>query len=123
LKSQFRPEFLNRIDEVVIFNGLTIEEITKIVDVQIDLLKARLAERNIDLTLSDAARDLLALEGFDPVYGARPLKRVIEKKIQNELAVRLLDGTITEAGSVLVEIEGGRIAFRFTPADKAASGP
>lgn len=113
LRAQFRPEFLNRIDEVVIFNGLTIEELTKIVDIQMELLKARLVDRGIDLELADPARELLALEGFDPVYGARPLKRVIQKKVQDPLALKILNGEIPKNSRVVVDAADGEIAFRI----------
>ena len=116
LRLEFRPEFLNRIDEVVVFNGLAIEEITKIVDIQIELLKERLAERKIDLELTDAAKELLALEGFDPVYGARPLKRVLQRKVYDPLALKLLDGEIAESSSVIVDAKNEKIVFTAKPA-------
>ncbi len=111
LRAQFRPEFLNRIDEIVIFNGLAIEEIAKIVDIQIALLGDRLAEREIELTLSDAAKEFLALEGFDPVYGARPLKRVIQKKIQDPLALKILNAEIAQNDHVQVDANDGEVTF------------
>ena len=117
LRAEFRPEFLNRIDEVVIFNGLTIEEITKIVDIQMELLGQRLAERKVRLELSDAGREFLALEGFDPVYGARPLKRVIQRKVQDPLALKILDGDVPENSLVLVDALDGQVTFEITPDD------
>ena len=112
LKVQFRPEFLNRVDEVVIFNSLSIEEITKIVNIQIELLKKRLADRKIRLNLTDAAKELLALEGFDPVFGARPLKRVIQKRIQDPLALKLLNGEVKEGSAVTVDAKDGQVSFK-----------
>lgn len=117
LRSQFRPEFLNRIDEVVIFNGLTIEEITKIVDIQMELLGQRLSERKVQFALSDAGREYLALEGFDPIYGARPLKRVIQRKVQDPLALKILDGDVPENSLVLVDAKDGQVTFEITPDD------
>ena len=113
LKDQFRPEFLNRVDEVIIFNSLTIEEITKIVNIQIELLKKRLADRKVDFDLTEAAKERLALEGFDPVYGARPLKRVIQKKIQDSLAMKLLNGEIGESSAVTADAEDDQIVFKI----------
>lgn len=111
LKMSFRPEFLNRVDEVVIFNSLSIEEISKIVDIQVEELKQRLVARKINLTLTDAAKELIGLEGFDPVYGARPLKRVIQRKIQDQLALKLLDGEIVEGDDVIVDSINGQISI------------
>lgn len=114
LKMQFRPEFLNRVDEIVIFNGLTIEEITQIVEIQTANLSKRLADKHIVLFLTDAAKELLALEGFDPVYGARPLKRVIQKRVQDQLALKLLKGEIKEGTLVTVDAKDGEIFFTST---------
>lgn len=114
LKMQFRPEFLNRIDEIVIFNGLTIEEITQIVEIQAEHLSKRLADKHIVLFLTDAAKELLALEGFDPVYGARPLKRVIQKRVQDQLALKLLKGEIKEGSLVTVDAKDGEILLTST---------
>lgn len=111
LQMRFRPEFLNRIDEVVIFKSLAIEEITKIVDIQIELLRTRLAERKVKLELTEAAKESLALEGFDPVYGARPLKRVLQKRVYDPLALKLLDGEISESSVVTVDAKDGEIIF------------
>jgi ATP-dependent Clp protease ATP-binding subunit ClpB len=102
LRQQFKPEFLNRIDDIIIFHALTLEDIKKIVTIQMSRLTKRLAERKITLILSDEAREFLAREGFDPVYGARPLKRAIQKHLQDKLAVDILQGTIKDGDSVLV---------------------
>jgi ATP-dependent Clp protease ATP-binding subunit ClpB len=112
LRAQFRPEFLNRIDEIVIFNSLDLERIKEIVDIQLRRLKALLAERKMEIELTDAAREMIAREGFDPVYGARPLKRALQREVQNPLAVRILEGDFAEGDKIVVDVKGGKIAFR-----------
>lgn len=112
LKNQLRPEFLNRIDEIVIFNGLNIEEITEIVDIQIQVLIERLAEKNMRLNITSAAKEFLALNGFDPAYGARPLKRVIQRLIQDPIALKLLEGALKEGEEIIVDSLDGEIIFR-----------
>ncbi|WP_376796938.1 ATP-dependent chaperone ClpB [Thermogemmatispora sp.] len=107
----FRPEFINRIDEIVIFHPLTPERIKEIVDIQINRLRPRLAERHISLQVSEAARELLASEGYDPNFGARPLKRVIQREVENRLARALLDGTIREGDSVQIDVRDGQIVI------------
>ncbi|HEX2768677.1 MAG TPA: AAA family ATPase, partial [Geobacteraceae bacterium] len=104
LKESFKPEFLNRIDEVIIYHALPLEKIKQIVDIQIRELEARLAERHIMLKVTDKARDFLSREGYDPAYGARPLKRTLQRKIQDPLALMLLDGKFTEGDTVLVDL-------------------
>ena len=111
LRDRFRPEFLNRVDEILIFNALTREDIRQIVDIQIELLAERLQERKITITLTDAAKDRLASEGFDPLYGARPLKRVIQRDIQDVLALKILSGEIKEGDSVMAGADNGRLVF------------
>jgi ATP-dependent Clp protease ATP-binding subunit ClpB len=112
LRAQFRPEFLNRIDEIVIFNSLDLERIKEIVDIQLRRLKALLAGRKMEIELTDAAREMIAREGFDPVYGARPLKRALQREVQNPLAVKILEGDFGEGDKVVVEVKGGKIVFR-----------
>ena len=112
LRSTFRPEFLNRVDEIVIFNSLGPEEIKKIVDIQIAYLSKRLEGNKIALTLTDRARGFLATTGFDPVYGARPLRRTIQHMIQDPLAVKILDGSIKDGDRVTVDVEKGQVVFR-----------
>jgi ATP-dependent Clp protease ATP-binding subunit ClpB len=104
LKESFKPEFLNRIDEVVIYHALPLERIKQIIDIQIRELETRLAEHHIRLTVTDKARDFLAREGYDPAYGARPLKRTLQRKIQDPLALMLLDGKFSEGDIVLVDL-------------------
>jgi ATP-dependent Clp protease ATP-binding subunit ClpB len=120
LRGMFRPEFLNRVDETVIFSRLTREQIRSIVDVQIQRLERRVAERKVTLDVSDAARDLLAREGYDPVYGARPLRRVVQRLIENPLAMAIIAGEVPEGATVRVDAEGDEIQFRT--AEPAAVG-
>ncbi|HDZ23468.1 MAG TPA: type VI secretion system ATPase TssH, partial [Desulfobacteraceae bacterium] len=103
--------FLNRIDEVVIFNSLGHDEIKKIVDIQVGLLARRLEDRKISLELTDNAKEFLANAGFDPVYGARPLKRTIQHLIQDPLAVKILEGTVREGDLVRVDVRDGSLVF------------
>ncbi|MFN0071824.1 MAG: ATP-dependent chaperone ClpB [Chloroflexota bacterium] len=111
VRGHFRPEILNRIDEVVIFHPLGLEQITAIVDIQLGGLRSRLAERKMDLTLTPAAREQLAREGFDPIYGARPLKRAIQKEIIQPLAMRLLRGEFHDGDTVLIDVVDGQLTF------------
>ncbi|MDP3014611.1 MAG: AAA family ATPase, partial [Candidatus Subteraquimicrobiales bacterium] len=111
LKTSFRPEFLNRIDEVIIFNRLDMNEIEKIVNIQIGNLRKTLTDKNITLNTTEAAKELLALKGFDPVYGARPLKRVIQREVQNALAMKILEGEIREGDAILVDVKDGKIVL------------
>jgi len=111
LRTHFRPEFLNRVDDIILFHGLDMDQIEQIADIQLRRLRRLLGDRKIGLEVTDAARRALAREGYDPVFGARPLKRVIERGIQNEIAVRLLDGAFTEGDVIRVDFEGERFSF------------
>ena len=111
LRTQFKPEFLNRIDEMIIFHRLTMEQIGKIVNIQIDKLRHRLAEKQVELLISDHAIAFLAEKGYDPTYGARPLKRVVQRFIENELSLGLLKGDIQEGDRVLADAQGDHIVF------------
>ncbi|OLD52654.1 MAG: ATP-dependent chaperone ClpB [Chloroflexi bacterium 13_1_40CM_2_70_6] len=111
LRGQFRPEFLNRIDEIVIFSNLVTEQLMEIVDKETRMLAKRLAERKIELELSDGAKALIAKEGFDPAYGARPIKRTIQKLILDPLAQKVLSGEFKEGDTVYVDTEDGKIVF------------
>ncbi len=111
LKGFFRPEFLNRVDEIIIFNPLTKKLLNQIVDIQVDRMKKYIKDKNIDLVLTDRAKEYFAETGFDPIYGARPLKRVLQKMILNELARKILDGTFQEGDTVEVDFEDGKINF------------
>lgn len=104
VKSTFKPEFINRLDDVVVFHSLTEEQLTKIVDIQIDQLAERLAARQLTLTVTDDAKTWLAQHGYDPAYGARPLRRLIQKSIGDQLARELLSGTIRDGDTVIVEL-------------------
>ncbi|MHB1413820.1 MAG: ATP-dependent chaperone ClpB [Chloroflexota bacterium] len=121
LRAQFRPEFLNRVDEIIIFNPLSKDDLKAIVDIQTRILARRLAEKRISLELTDAAKGELAEEGFDPVYGARPLKRVIQRRILDPLALKVLQGEFREGGTVLVDAEGGEFKFRAKQSAEASA--
>ncbi len=112
LRASFKPEFLNRIDEIIIFQSLAADDILKIVDIQIDRLGRRLADKNIELILSDGSKELIAKKGYDPVYGARPLKRVIQQFIENPLSLEILEGKIPDGARVSAEAAGDKIVFR-----------
>jgi ATP-dependent Clp protease ATP-binding subunit ClpB len=116
LQAVFRPEFLNRVDEIVTFAPLEREQLGEIVRLQVDGLRRRLAERGIGLELTDDAVDLLIEHGYDPAYGARPLKRTIQRDLENPLAVRVLSGELVAGTTVRATVEGGEIAL-------AAGGP
>ena len=113
LRSEFRPEFLNRLDEIIVFHALSEEHLKQIVEIQLAGLRARLAERHITLELSDDARTRLVREGYDPVYGARPLKRAIQREIETPLARRLLSGEIHPEQKVMVDVDSGGAGLRF----------
>ena len=112
LRATFRPEFLNRVDDIVVFNALGIEEIKRIVDVQLMRLKRRLDEKHIAVELTDGPRELLAREGFDPAYGARPLKRTIQQRVLDPLAMKMLEGEITEGDVISVSARDGGVTFK-----------
>ena len=120
LRENFKPEFLNRIDDIVIFHQLSREQIVEIIDVQLERLRSMLAERNITLVLDEPARQLLAREGYDPQYGARPLKRAIQTLIQNPLAVKLLRGEIAPGQTVTATADGDEMRFTTEVAAAAA---
>jgi ATP-dependent Clp protease ATP-binding subunit ClpB len=116
VRSSFRPEFLNRIDEIILFHGLSLEHLEQIIEIQLGHLRQRLAGREIVLRLSDQAKEYIAREGYDPVYGARPLKRAIQKEIQNPLAFKILEGTFADGDTIEVELsaDGAGLSFRKT---------
>ena len=111
LSQQFRPEFLNRIDEVIIFHALGMEQLIQIVDIQLRRLQSLLSEHKLTLELTPEAKQRLAEEGYDPVYGARPLKRVIQRQIQDPLALKLLQGEFGEGDTVTVDVRDGQFTF------------
>ncbi|GAB4390775.1 MAG: ATP-dependent chaperone ClpB [Thermodesulfovibrionales bacterium] len=112
LRAQFKPEFLNRVDEIIIFNPLSRELLGRIVEIQVGRMKRYLRQKGLDIALTAAARERLAEMGYDPVYGARPLKRAIQRQILNPLAMKLLDGTFGEGDLIEVDFEGDRAVFR-----------
>src|SRR5207253_10928575 len=109
VRTHFRPELINRIDEIVIFHALGLEQIERIVEIQLRSLRARLAERKITLELTEAAKELVAREGFDPVYGARPLRRAIQKEIVQPLAMQLLRGEFHDGDHIRVDARGDEL--------------
>ncbi|MCS7080658.1 MAG: ATP-dependent chaperone ClpB [Chloracidobacterium sp.] len=121
LRGVFKPEFLNRVDEIVIFHPLGRRHLHRIIEIQLARLQAMLADRHITLELTDLAKDLLASEGFDPTYGARPLKRAIQNLLQNPLAMKLLDGSIVDGQTVRVDVDETGDGFTFTPVQAVAA--
>ncbi len=111
LRHHFRPEFLNRVDEIIVFHALTEEDLKKIVDIQLERLRSRLVERRMTLELTDEAKSHLARSGYDPVYGARPLKRAIQREIETPLSRLILTSEVRDNSTVLVDVSGGRITF------------
>ncbi|MFA6285447.1 MAG: AAA family ATPase, partial [Parcubacteria group bacterium] len=112
LREKFKPEFLNRVDEIIIFHPLGMDQIKSIVDLQLSLVKKRLAEKSIRLEITPAAKELLAHEGFDPVFGARPLKRAIQNLVLDELALRIVEGNIKDGSKVKIDAQGGKIVIK-----------
>ena len=111
VQQSFRPEFINRIDDIVVFHPLSTEQIRRIVDIQLVYLRKRLQDRNLEIVLDESARDLMGEAGFDPVYGARPLKRAIQQQIENPLAQHILRGDFTPGDTIQVSVRDGRLAF------------
>ncbi len=121
MREHFRPEFLNRLDEIVEFEPLTREQIGEIVELQLERLRERLAERGLQLAMTGEATELLAEEGWDPTYGARPLKRAIQRSLENPLALRLLEGEFAEGDTIRVDVADGGLVF--AKATEAVSAP
>ena len=111
VRAHFRPEFLNRVDEIIIFHALTLEQIERIVGIQLRHLRKLLADRKIEIELSEEAKKHLATEGFDPVFGARPLKRVIQQRIQNVMASKILNGDVAEGDRIRVGVQNDKLVF------------
>jgi ATP-dependent Clp protease ATP-binding subunit ClpB len=118
LRHHFRPEFLNRVDEVVLFKPLTLPEIKRIIDLQLKLLRVRLSERHLELEVTDTAKEHIAREGYDPVYGARPLKRFLQRHLESALSRQILAGTIPENSRVTVGFKKGELTFESVPLRK-----
>ena len=119
LRAHFRPEFLNRVDDIVLFKSLTLSEIKRIVELQLKLLRARLVDRHIELELTEPAKEYVAREGYDPVYGARPLKRYLQRHIETPLSRKLISGEIGDHSRVIVDFKSGELVFRSTPLEEA----
>jgi ATP-dependent Clp protease ATP-binding subunit ClpB len=117
MRRHFRPEFLNRVDEIIVFHALTEDQLKQIVEIQLGRLRARLADRHIELQLTDAARANLVHTGYDPHYGARPLKRAIQRKIETPLGRLLLQGAVRDGQTVVVDGEADGGELRFKPAE------
>jgi ATP-dependent Clp protease ATP-binding subunit ClpB len=124
-RATFKPEFLNRLDDVILFDALTTAELTDIVDLQVRRLAVRLAARRLTLDVTPAAKEWLALTGFDPVYGARPLRRLIQSAIGDKLARGLISGEISDGDKVMVDLDESADALRVRPerAVATASSP
>jgi len=118
MRHHFRPEFLNRVDEIVVFHSLTEEHLKKILQIQLERLRSRLAERHIRIELTPAAETHLAREGYDPVYGARPLKRAIQKELETPLGRRLLAGEIKDGDKVMVDWKDNQFTFKTEGAEQ-----
>ena len=123
LRAHTRPEFLNRVDEIVMFKPLTLAEIERIVDLQVDLLRARLRDRGIGLQLTEAARRHLAQQGYDPVYGARPLKRLIQRSLETRIGRALIAGDIPDGSTIVVDMEAGNLVVRHEQAPHEEPAP
>jgi ATP-dependent Clp protease ATP-binding subunit ClpB len=119
VRAAFKPEFLNRLDDVIVFDALTTSELTQIVDLQIERLAARLAGRRLTLSVTPAAKDWLALTGFDPVYGARPLRRLVQSAVGDQLARALLAGEIIDGDEVKVDVDEAKDSLDVTRAERA----
>ncbi len=117
LHGHFKPEFLNRVDDIIVFQPLGKEQLVKIVDLQFENLRRLLAERKISIELTDAAKELLFSEGYDPNFGARPLRRAIQKLVQDPLALKILDGEVLHGDHVIADVDkkSGKIAFKVSP--------
>jgi ATP-dependent Clp protease ATP-binding subunit ClpB len=122
LRGHFRPEFLNRIDEIVLFKPLTLREIERIVGLQIDLLRERLTAHRLTVVATEAALELIAREGYDPVYGARPLRRFIQREVETRIARALIGGEATDGGTVTIDADGNELVLRFSAPAIAAGG-
>ncbi len=120
VKKIFRPEFLNRLDDIIVFHELTEEQLRKIVDLLMDDLQERLADRKIKLEMTDGAKSWLAKTGFDPVFGARPLRRAVERYVENPLSTKVLRGEFNEGDVVLVDMADDALTFTVRAAETVA---
>ena len=122
VKRTFRPEFLNRVDDIIIFRPLTEEHLKKIVDLLIDEVQKRLADRNIQLELDSEAKSWLLKEGYEPVYGARPLRRAIQRHVENPLSSRILGGEFKDGDRIFISVDGSQLSFSSKKTSKTKSG-
>jgi ATP-dependent Clp protease ATP-binding subunit ClpB len=123
LRSHFRPEFLNRVDDIVLFAPLSLKEIERIVELQVDDVRRRLAERRVTLELTDAARASIAQSAYDPVYGARPLKRFIQHEVETRVGRALLSGEILPGATITVDVVDGELDVRWENAAEQPQAP
>jgi ATP-dependent Clp protease ATP-binding subunit ClpB len=123
MRTHFRPEFLNRVDEVIVFHALSEEHLKQIVDIQLEHLRTRLAERHIQIELTEPARVHLVRTGYDPNYGARPLKRAIQREIETPLGRRILGGDVRDGQTVVIDYDPGRRELRFIPQARVEAEP
>jgi ATP-dependent Clp protease ATP-binding subunit ClpB len=114
LHAHFRPEFLNRVDDIIVFDPLSREQVKRIVDLQLEHLRRLLADRKVSLELTDAAKELVLAEGYDVNYGARPLRRAIQKLVQDPLALKILDGEVVHGDHVVVDAVNGKMEFKVS---------
>ncbi len=114
LRMHFRPEFLNRVDDMVLFKPLTVEEITRIVDLLTEALQARLSDRDVKLELSEAARAFVARQGYDPVYGARPLRRYLQRELETRIGRALVAGQVSDGATLKIDVTDGALAVGIT---------
>ncbi len=121
LRHHFRPEFLNRVDEIVVFNALTMEDLKQIVEIQIGRLKERLKERRIEIELTEGAKMYLARKGYNPSFGARPLKRLIQNEIETPIAHMIIQGRVKDGSKVIVDAVGESLDFRVEQGEDTLS--
>lgn len=112
LRSRFKPEFLNRIDETIFFKALNLQELSQIVDIQMDYLRKLLKDQEIDIEITPEAKEFLATRGFNPVYGARPLKRVIRQLIENPLSKQILSQKFLRGDKIIIDVDNDEIVFK-----------
>ena len=121
MRGHFRPEFLNRVDDVVIFHRLAQTHLREIADIQLNHVRELLAKRGVTIALTEAATDMLIAEGYDPVYGARPLKRVLQRRVVDPLALKLIQAEVREGDHVVVDREGDELSFGVVETETAVS--
>jgi ATP-dependent Clp protease ATP-binding subunit ClpB len=121
LRRHFRPEFLNRVDDVVLFKPLTLTEIEKVVDLMLDDVRSRLSERNMTIEVSEEALEFIAEQGFDPVYGARPLRRFISHELETRIGRALIGGDVRDGATIRIELADGELEVGFDNPDRATT--